>query len=141
MADKPVGAFSASVPTEEDIERAYIWGLPVVATYRRTVGWGTEKDAINQLFHLRKPIEPGEGGKTPNRDTLYSYGWFDLADEPYVLSFPSFSERYFSVQLTSIYAHNFANIGNHLREGAVKAREVGARVVGELRAVVGAGPV
>ena len=101
----------------QDIELAYTWGLPILAMYRYTVSMGTRVDGINQVFHNRSLFEPGQLPGGANRDTLYSFGWFDLADEPYVVTLPDFAGRYFVWQMTDVYAHNFANVGNGLLEG------------------------
>jgi len=103
-----------SLPSQQEIEEAYVWGLPIVAMYRYTVSMGTNVDAINQLFHNKALFEPGILPGGANRDTLYSFGWFDLRDEPVVVSLPSFGDRYFVWQVTDVYAHNFYNAGNFL---------------------------
>lgn len=101
-------------PSQQEIEEAYVWGLPIVAMYRYTVSMGTNVDAINQLFHNKALFEPGVLPGGANRDTLYSFGWFDLRDEPIVVSLPTFGDRYFVWQVTDVYAHNFYNAGNFL---------------------------
>jgi hypothetical protein len=102
------------------VEEAYIWGLPIVAMYRYTVAMGSNVDGISQLYHSRRLFEPGVLPGGANRDTLYSFGWFDLSDEPYIVSLPDFGDRYFVWQLTDMYGVNFANVGSHLLEGPVE---------------------
>jgi hypothetical protein len=103
--------------TREVVEEAYTWGLGIVAMYRYTEKMGTRVDGINQVFHNRGLFEPGQLPGGANRDTLYSFGWFDLADGPYVVSLPDFGGRYFVWQMTDVYARNFHNVGNGLLEG------------------------
>jgi hypothetical protein len=104
--------------TVETVEEAYIWGLPIIAMYRFTDVMQAHKLGFNRLVHSRKVVEPGEIGGAPNRDTLYSFAWLDLNDEPLVISLPDFGDRYFVWQITDMYAHNFHNVGSHLTEGS-----------------------
>ena len=97
-----------------EIEQAYIWGLPIVAMYRYTVPMGSGVDGINQVFHNRQLFKPGVLPGGANNDTLYSFGWFDLADEPIVVALPDFADRYYVWQMTDMYSHNFANVGSDL---------------------------
>ena len=105
--------------TSELVKEAYVWGLPIVAMYRyyKTMRPNGE---INTLFHNRDLIAPGVVSGGPNRDGLYSFGWFDLNDEPIVVSLPDFGDRYFVWQITDMYATNFHNVGSYLREGPVE---------------------
>lgn len=112
-----VDAVAGKKLTAKMVEEAYVWGLPIVSMYRYMETMGTAVNAINQLHHNRNLTPPGMLVGNPNRDTLYSYGWFDLADGPIVVSLPDFDDRYFVWQLTDMYAHNFHNVGSHLREG------------------------
>jgi hypothetical protein len=111
--------------TKEQVEEAYVWGLGIVAMYRYYGIMGEKLGGINQLVHSRKPIEPGQFSGGPNRDGLYSFGWFHLDDEPIVVSLPDFGDRYFVWQMTDMYAHNFHNVGSHLREGPVEQYKAG----------------
>ena len=96
-------------------EEAYIYGLGIVAMYRYYSGMAFGEGALNGLVHSRSFMKPGEKpGSGPNVDTYYSYGWFDLGSEPYVVSLPAFEGRYYVCQLTDMYGHNFHNVGNDL---------------------------
>jgi hypothetical protein len=101
----------------ESVEDAYVWGLPILGMYRYSVGMADQVGGYNKLTHTPFLFEPGAFPGGPNRDTLYSYGWFDLDDGPYVVSLPSFGDRYFVWQMTDVYEHNFHNVGNYLLEG------------------------
>ena len=49
---------------------------------------------------------------TPNADTPYCMGWWDLRAEPLVLTVPAMEpDRYYSFQLIDLYTHNFAYVG------------------------------
>ena len=48
---------------------------------------------------------------TPNSDTPYGMGWFDLRSEPLVIQVPAIEpERFYQVQLIDLYTHNYAYI-------------------------------
>jgi hypothetical protein len=111
--------------TKELVTEAYEWGLGIVAMYRYYGIMGEKLGGINQLVHNRVPIEPGHFSGGPNRDGLYSLGWFHLEEEPIVVSLPDFGDRYFVWQMTDIYAHNFYNIGSYLRNGPVDQYKAG----------------
>jgi hypothetical protein len=106
------------------VEDAYVWGLPIVTMYRYYKLMGPQVNGLNQLAHNRKLSVPGQFSGGPNRDGLYSFGWFDLNDEPFIVSLPDFGDRYFIWQMTDMYEHNFANIGV-LREGGKEAYSQG----------------
>jgi len=111
--------------TEAQVAEAYVWGLGIVAMYRYYGMMGEKSGGINQLVHSREPAEPGQFTGGPNRDGLYSFGWFRLDDEPIVVSLPDFGDRYFVWQMTDMYAHNFHNVGSYLREGPVEQYKAG----------------
>jgi hypothetical protein len=55
---------------------------------------------INQFAHYR--IFPDASSREivgPNRDTLYSFAWLDLSEEPLVLSVPEMGERYWNMMV------------------------------------------
>ena len=108
-------------------EEAYLWGLPLVVMYRYMNSMKAHELGFNQIIHNRELSEPGQFSGGPNRDTLYSFGWFDLADEPLVISLPDFGDRYFVWQVTDLYTHNFHNVGSHLTEGPVDQYRSGYR--------------
>ena len=55
-----------------------------------------QEGGLNQLVHSRGFLKPGDkSGGEPNVDANYSYGWFDLSEEPMVVSLPAFGDRYY----------------------------------------------
>jgi hypothetical protein len=48
---------------------------------------------------------------TPNVDTIYSFSWLDLTQNPVVLHVPDTNDRYYSVQLMDAWTNTFFNIG------------------------------
>ena len=64
--------------------------------YRYYSGMALQEGGLNQLVHSRSFLKPGDKpGGEPNVDTYYSYGWFDLSEEPMVVSLPAFGDRYY----------------------------------------------
>ena len=52
-----------------------------------------------------------EGGWFPNNDTLYSATWFNVGEEPLILSHPEMGERYFTFEISAFTSDNFAYVG------------------------------
>jgi hypothetical protein len=46
-----------------------------------------------------------------NHDTLYTFGWLDLSQEPQVLHVPDMAGRYYSIQFTDNWGDDFAYVG------------------------------
>lgn len=99
---------------EQLAEAAYVFAYPMMQNYKslyfRTV---VGKKPLNNLSHRRKLLGPKFTAIVgPNNDTLYSAGWLDLANEPFVISVPNVdNNRYYSIQLIDMFTHNFAYIG------------------------------
>lgn len=80
---------------------AYTYAYPLVTMeYTRRVitnvasPEGT-KAPMGQIGRLRQyPDASFRDVTAPNADTLYTYGFFDVTDEPYVVSLPDFGDRY-----------------------------------------------
>ena len=109
----PISEHSASDIGAE----AYIYGFPLVlmdVTRRVTtnVSQPSENAApINQLGHKRSfPDETFAAVVTPNADTLYSFAFLDLAQDPMVLSVPEMG-RYYLMQMLDAWTNVFASPG------------------------------
>lgn len=64
------------------------------------------------LVHARA-FPPGDF-KTivrPNFDTLYSFAWLDVTDEPYIISIPPIENRFFMLPLYDMWTEVFASPG------------------------------
>jgi hypothetical protein len=91
--------------------RAYVWAYaPVLAARLRQAATNpmdpfaprlpTSAGApLNNIGHQRRLSDPTLVGIAPNVDTLYTLGWLDLADEPFVLEAPDFGGRYYTFQI------------------------------------------
>lgn len=94
---------------------SYIYGMGPVAMYRYYGGMALLEGGLNALVHSRSFIKPGEKpGGSSNNDTYYSYGWFDVSEQPMIVHLPDFKDRYYVFQINDIYGYNFANVGNKL---------------------------
>lgn len=109
-----------SAELREIIKDAYIYGFPMVDSYRIQYSYfvdGTDpeyKGAWNQLHSVARVFTPQDKAiQTPNSDTPYSFLGADLRAEPLVLSVPAIpKDRYYSMQFIDMYTHNFAYVGS-----------------------------
>ncbi len=97
---------------------AYVYGYPLVTTEmtRRVltnVATAGEKRApMGQFASMRSYPSPDDRAVTaPNADTLYSSAWLDLSQEPYVLSIPEMSGRYYLMPMLDAWTNVFQNPG------------------------------
>lgn len=113
---------SFSLPDEEGIDiarKAYIYAYPIVKNYQSL--YNTTIDAkspdyrgkFNQFYGKAEIYTPrSKNVNFPNIDAADSYAWMDLRRQPLVLTVPKVdSGRYYSIQLTDLYTHNFAYVG------------------------------
>ena len=113
------------------VKEAYIYGYSVEQCYRMHV---TLKDGIaqgkpvynhfsfNGKLASASPDKASKiaaykstrnrGGAGPNNDTPYFGTLLDLSEEPVVLSFPDFGNRYFNYHFINIYNQNVHYIGS-----------------------------
>ncbi|MCM2442853.1 DUF1254 domain-containing protein [Agrobacterium vitis] len=67
---------------------------------------------INQIFNAPNLTTPATSdGGSPNCDTLYSTAWLDFSHGPLVLTVPTVTDRFYSIELASISSDNFAYVG------------------------------
>jgi hypothetical protein len=84
----------------------FLFGVPVVyIALSAEVGSNVpepqgRRSPINQFAHYRDfPDATSREVVGPNRDTLYSFAWVDLSEEPLVLSVPEMDDRYWSMMV------------------------------------------
>ena len=95
-------------------EEAFIYAYPIVHGYRAIHWLGVRKGGFNRLDHYRHIIDPSDDLNKEvqiNLDTLYTLVPFDMRSEPLVLTVPDIGDRYFSVQFSDFYMHNYAWLG------------------------------
>jgi len=109
----------------EDAERlaaavdAYVFGYPLVTLEmtRRIVTNVAEADGthapMGQLVRMRSYPDAADRDITaPNADTLYTTAFFEVGDEPWVLSVPDMRGRYFMLPLLDGWTNVFAVPGS-----------------------------
>jgi hypothetical protein len=101
-------------------EEAYLFGFPIVlmeVTRRLTAkvpaGAGPGSGLPSGFAHMRA-FPPGDFKQVvrPNFDTLYSSLWFDLRDEPVVVSVSDTAERYYMLPFMDMWTDVFALVGS-----------------------------
>lgn len=66
----------------------------------------------NEIVHVRQLSTPDlKLGVTPNNDTMYSSAFYQLRDEPLVITVPDIQDRYYSIQIVDGYLSNVAYLG------------------------------
>ncbi|MCB0412129.1 MAG: DUF1254 domain-containing protein [Bdellovibrionales bacterium] len=97
---------------------AYVYAYPLITmeiTRRVMTNVEEPKDArapMGQFFHAREFLDASNRDVTaPNSDTLYSVAWLDVTKEPYILSIPEATDRYFMFPMLSGWTDVFASPG------------------------------
>ncbi|MBS0189811.1 MAG: DUF1254 domain-containing protein [Planctomycetes bacterium] len=101
-------------------EEGFIYGLPIVMNYAVMYEYWIDKDSgqykapMNTIFNEARVFTPADTAViTPNSDTPYSFGCFDLRAQPWVLSVPAVEkQRYYSVQFTDWNTFNVGYVGS-----------------------------
>ena len=109
----------APATIREIVKEAYIYGFPMVDSYRIQHSYFVDKTnpeykgAWNQVHNVARVFTPRDTAiQTPNSDTPYSFLGADLRAEPLVISVPAIPDRYYSLQFIDMYTHNFAYVGS-----------------------------
>ncbi len=98
---------------------AYLFGFPIVLmevtrqiTTNVPVGVRPGFGPMNLFTHM-EAFPPGDFKEVvrPNFDTLYSILWFDLRDEPVVISVPDTAGRYYMLPFMDMWTDVFALVG------------------------------
>jgi len=111
---------STPAPHESDTQLAtdaYVWGYPLVVT-ERTLQSLARLTPVNHLTF--QPARSNVSTRTvvaPNTDTLYAVAPLDLRGEPYVLTLPRITDRYYVFQFLSAYTDSFAYVGTRATGG------------------------
>jgi len=99
---------------------AYVYGYPLLDTIRVfktstsvNVPNGAGAGPVNQFSHFRRLTNPSDTTVVaPNRDTLYSIAWLDIASQPIVVHMPVIRSRFVVLELLDPYTEMFAAIGS-----------------------------
>jgi hypothetical protein len=101
-------------------EQAFIYGFPYIYNAGLRHRWVTQKPetestpymAVNHFWHASRLWDVSDReGVSPNIDTLYSWAWVDLSEEPLILSHPDMGDRYFTFELVAFTSDNYDYIG------------------------------
>lgn len=122
--NKTMAALESSNDPQDIATLAYIWGYPLVSVVR-LVDYSSSPNVIPAPG--RGPINTFSSISnfpTPNFtdivsinvDTLYSFGYLDLREEPVILQIPPISGRYYTLQFIDAYSNNFHYIGSRLND-------------------------
>jgi hypothetical protein len=116
------GAFADLVEGAEDFRAAsdaYIYGYPLVTmemTRRVITNAASAEDTHGPMGHIIKlreyPNATFRDVTAPNADTLYTTSFFDVGDEPWVLSVPDMKGRYFLLPFLDGWTNVFAVPGS-----------------------------
>jgi hypothetical protein len=116
---RPVGISVTPVELREIIREAYVYGFPMVDSYRIQYSYFVDPDhpefkgAWNEVHSVARVFTPQDKAiQTPNSDTPYSFLGADLRAEPLVISVPAIRDRYYSLQFIDMFTHNFAYVGS-----------------------------
>lgn len=95
--------------------QAYLFSYPLVlmdATRINMEQRTPNNSASNLLTHMRGlPTHEFRAVVRPNNDTLYSIAWFDLSDEPQIISTPEMNDTYFVLPFMDAWTNVFSTVG------------------------------
>ena len=119
MAQSSVATAQKRLDEFETAKEAYVYAFPMLAGYKALYEFNVDKSssqykgAFNQVHNTARVFTPKDTAiVTPNSDTPYSMIQVDLRAEPVVFCVPEIEkERYYSVQLTDMYAFNYGYVG------------------------------
>jgi hypothetical protein len=99
---------------------AYVWGFPIISNMR-TIDHATDPQYYSESesngpwneFHYNTVLADASFKQivSPNVDTLYSYVYYDLENEPLIIQIPNGISRYFTLQFIDAYTTNYHYIG------------------------------
>ncbi len=103
--------------------QAVVYGYPIVKNANVRFGMierpnGQADMPLNTWFHSRRGSDATDklhSSVTP--DLLYSAAWFDVGEEPVVLTVPESPNLYYSVQFMEMYSDIFAYLGTRTTGG------------------------
>ncbi len=97
--------------------QALVYGYPVVRNVMARYGMverpaGQVDSPLHAFYHQRQPgTSADKYGSSITENLLYSAAWFDVANEPLVITVPEAGKRYLSVQMMEMYSDIFGYVG------------------------------
>jgi len=116
-------ASGKKIDSIEDLGRdAYVWGYPAVYIHnaREAMLSKTQEgeNAVNHFYHSAKVPDPFLGHLVNvYPENLYSWAWVDLSKGPLVMTHPSITDRYYSVQFVDAYSTVFQTLSSNSGQG------------------------
>lgn len=102
--------------------QAYVWGYPLIVTEKTrqkltSVSEAqTQKAPTNQLAKAKQLLGPDYNAvQSPNNDTIYTYAWLDLSEQPVILEVPDFDGRFYTFQFVDMYTNNFTYVSQRTK--------------------------
>lgn len=127
---KPTSQTSTSPTPSSDTDLAaaardaYVYGYPLVTMeYTRrsltnTVQPEGTSAPMGQFVRMREyPTAQFKAVTAPNADTLYTQAWFDVSQEPWIVSVPDMGDRYFLLPMLNGWTEVFASPGKRTTGG------------------------
>lgn len=109
------GGFYATKIIRQGAE-AYLFSYPLVLMDLTRSGMAVDANperGSNHLYHMRFfPDHSFRNVVRPNNDTLYSITWFDLQQQPMIITVPAI-DRYYVLPFMDAWTNVFASIGTH----------------------------
>lgn len=107
---------------------AYVFAYPLVTmeytrrVFTNTVAPQGNTAPMGQFVRMREyPNAQFRAVTAPNADTLYTTGWFDVSEEPWVVSVPDMGDRYFLLPLLDGWTEVFDVPGSRTTGGGAQA--------------------
>lgn len=103
--------------------QAVIYGFPAVKALNMRYSMVEKVTSVidtptNQLFHNRRAGDSTDANHSSvASDFLYSVTWYDVRQEPVVVTVPDSGDRYYSVQFMEFYSDIFAYLGTRATGG------------------------
>jgi hypothetical protein len=96
----------------------YLYPLVLMdVTRRQATGVGTANELfarapVNEFAHIRRFVPPGfRDVVRPNFDTLYSFAWLDVSEEPVIVSIGDAGDHYYTLPMYDMWSDVFAAPG------------------------------
>ncbi|CAH0991200.1 hypothetical protein SIN8267_01302 [Sinobacterium norvegicum] len=106
--------WAAKAPIKKAVEM-YFYAYPLVLMEQThlAMGGGHDTGPVNRFDHIRAfPDASFTAVIRPNNDTLYSSAWYDVSEQPMVLSVPDMGDRYFMFPIMDMWTEVVASIGS-----------------------------
>jgi hypothetical protein len=118
----------ATDSTDSDLaaiaQEAYVYAYPLVTMeYTRRALTNTVEPRgttapMGQLVRMREyPDAKFRAVTAPNADTLYTTGWFDVSEEPWIVTVPDMGDRYFLLPMLDGWTDVFSVPGTRTTGG------------------------